>query len=43
MKLLDEWMDMAESIECSDEVAEQQRMRLEKYEGPVTLFIDSPE
>jgi hypothetical protein len=34
MKLLDKWMDMVESIECSDEVAEQQRMRLEKYEGP---------
>jgi hypothetical protein len=34
MKLLDEWMDMVEGIEYSDEVAEQRRMRLEKYQGP---------
>jgi hypothetical protein len=38
MKLLDKWMDMAEGIECSDEVAEQRRMRLEKYQGP-GLFV----
>jgi hypothetical protein len=31
MKLLDEWIDMTDAIECSDQVAEQ---RLEKYEGP---------
>jgi hypothetical protein len=34
MKLLDKWMDMAECMAYSDEVAEQQRMRLEKYQGP---------
>jgi hypothetical protein len=34
MKLLDEWMDMVEGIKYSDEVAEQRRVRLEKYQGP---------
>jgi hypothetical protein len=34
MKLFDEWVDMAEGIWCSGEVAEQQKMRLKKYQGP---------